>query len=157
RYTSASARRLAGSVTTTKCQFWIFDPVGACWAIVRHSSSTVRATGRVKSRRFRTARVVVSSSSGVSVRWSAIRHLLSMWACSGDGRTGLRAPAGVSSPLAVTLLLLEGYLLPCSGLTPKLTCCRKPQRSGGFWQSGASPCSVQHGCGGTPPWLRGSG
>src|SRR5712691_7838053 len=108
RYTSASARRLAGSVTTTKCQFWIFDPVGACWAIVRHSSSTVRSTGRVKSRRFRTARVVVSSSSGVSVRCSDIQDLLSMWTCSYDGCTGLRAPAGVSSPVAVILLPFEG-------------------------------------------------
>src|SRR5262245_19940888 len=87
RYRSASACRLVGSVTTTKCQFWRFDPVGACCAIVRHSSSTARSTGRVKSKRFRTARVVVRTSSGSSVRWADIRYLLSGRAWADDGCT----------------------------------------------------------------------
>ena len=38
-------------------------PVGACMAMVRHSSTTARSTGRSKSSRLRTERVVVSSSS----------------------------------------------------------------------------------------------
>jgi hypothetical protein len=48
--------------------------------------------------------------------------------------------------------LLSTILLARWRLTPKLTCCWKPQRSGGFWQSGAAPCSVLCGCGGTSPW-----
>src|SRR5688572_4067269 len=53
----------ARSSTTTQCQFCRFDPVGACSAISRHSSTTERSTGLSKSRRLRTDRVVVSSSS----------------------------------------------------------------------------------------------
>src|SRR5581483_5830622 len=50
----------------TKCQPWLLLPVGACVAISRHSRSTSGSTGREKSRRFRTERVVVSNWSGVS-------------------------------------------------------------------------------------------
>src|SRR6476620_6522568 len=57
----------AGSVTTTKCQDWRFDAVGACSAISRHSSIRAGSTGRSKSSRLRTERVVVRSSSGVSM------------------------------------------------------------------------------------------
>ena len=50
---------------TTQCQPWRFDPVGAWRAISRHSSTTARSTGLSKSRRLRTERVVVSTSSAV--------------------------------------------------------------------------------------------
>jgi hypothetical protein len=56
--------RLSASVTTTKCQPCWFDPVGACRAMAMQRSSTAVSTGREKSRRLRTERVVVS-------RWSA--------------------------------------------------------------------------------------
>ena len=56
---------LSASSTTTQCQPWRFDPVGACKAISRHSSTVARSTGRSKSRRLRTERVVVSTSSAV--------------------------------------------------------------------------------------------
>ena len=71
RSSGGSARRSAcfssGSVTTTKCHDWRFEAVGACSAISRHSSSSAGSTGRSKSRRLRTERVVVRSSSGVSM------------------------------------------------------------------------------------------
>ena len=50
---------------TTQCQVCRFEPEGACRAISRHSRTRSRGTGRVKSRRLRTERVVVSNSSGV--------------------------------------------------------------------------------------------
>src|SRR5579863_6607878 len=59
------ARFFSASVTTTKCQFWLLEPVGACTASSRHSRISSGSTGREKSRRLRTARVVESSSSGV--------------------------------------------------------------------------------------------
>ncbi len=46
----------------TNCQPWLFDPVGACSAISRHRSTTVRSTGRSKSSRLRTDLVVVRTS-----------------------------------------------------------------------------------------------
>src|SRR6478736_8456973 len=60
---SASACFFAGSVTITHCQPCELLPVGACSAISRHSSITDRSTGLSKSRRVRTARVVVRTSS----------------------------------------------------------------------------------------------
>src|SRR4051812_38222455 len=63
-YHSASCRRLSASVTTTKCQPWLLPPVGACVATSMHSRSSDGSTGRVRSRRLRTDRVVESSSSG---------------------------------------------------------------------------------------------
>ena len=45
---------------------WRLPPVGAWKARSRHSTSSSRSTGRVRSRRLRIARVVDSSSSGVS-------------------------------------------------------------------------------------------
>jgi hypothetical protein len=42
--------------------------VGACWAGRRHSASTWRSTGRVRSSRLRTLQVAASSSSEVSSR-----------------------------------------------------------------------------------------
>ena len=56
---------LAGSSTTTQCQPWRLLPVGACMAISRQRSTTSRSTGRSKSSRLRTERVVVSTSSAV--------------------------------------------------------------------------------------------
>src|SRR5712692_6868125 len=64
---SPRAWRLAGSLTTTKCQPWALPPVGACSASSRHSRMRPSSTGRAKSRRWRTERVVLRSSSGVSV------------------------------------------------------------------------------------------
>src|SRR6185503_11153950 len=58
--------RRAASVTTTKCQCCRFEADGACWAIRRHSSITLRSTGRVRSSRLRTERVVVNTSSAES-------------------------------------------------------------------------------------------
>src|SRR5882757_3714162 len=55
----------SASLTTTKCHVCEYPAVGACCASWKHSSSTSRSTGRVRSSRFRTARVVESSSSGV--------------------------------------------------------------------------------------------
>src|SRR6478672_2154446 len=60
---SARACFLSGSVTNTHCQPWELLPVGAWVAISRHSSITDRSTGLSKSRRLRTARVVVRTSS----------------------------------------------------------------------------------------------
>src|SRR5579859_3366826 len=48
-----------------KCQVCLLPPVGACTAISRHSRNNSGSTGREKSSRLRTERVVVSSSSGV--------------------------------------------------------------------------------------------
>src|SRR5262245_13270978 len=62
---AAIAARLAASSTMIQCHPCRFDPVGACNAISRASSTTARSTGRSKSRRLRTLRVVVSTSSAV--------------------------------------------------------------------------------------------
>ena len=57
-----------GSSTTTHAHPWLFEPVGACIAISRHSSRTSRSTGRSKSRRLRTDRVVMRTSSADRLR-----------------------------------------------------------------------------------------
>src|SRR3984957_570772 len=57
------AARLSASVTTSQRQSCSLLAVGACIASCTHSRMTSRPTGRVRSRRLRTARVVVSSSS----------------------------------------------------------------------------------------------
>src|ERR1700720_668890 len=57
------AARLSASVTTTQRQSCALLAVGACIASRTHSTMTSRSTGRVRSRRLRTARVVVRSSS----------------------------------------------------------------------------------------------
>src|SRR5207302_1548065 len=53
----------SASSTKTHCQPCELEPVGACSAKSRHSISTSRATGLSKSRRLRTERVVVRTSS----------------------------------------------------------------------------------------------
>src|SRR5438270_6311665 len=65
RYQSASFFFLSASVTTTQRHPCWLPPVGACSARLRHSSITSGGTGLSRSRRLRTARVVVSSSSTV--------------------------------------------------------------------------------------------
>src|ERR1700704_1334159 len=57
------AARLSASVTTTQRQSCALLAVGACIASRTHSRMTSRSTGRVRSRRLRTDRVVVRSSS----------------------------------------------------------------------------------------------
>src|SRR6516165_6303130 len=54
---------LSGSSTNTHCQPCELEPVGACSANSRHSISTSWDTGLSKSRRLRTDRVVVRTSS----------------------------------------------------------------------------------------------
>src|SRR6185437_14839450 len=51
---------------TTKLHGWRLPPLGACNAISRHSRMISGSTGREKSSRLRTERVVVSSSLRVS-------------------------------------------------------------------------------------------
>src|SRR6201987_5816549 len=53
----------SASSTNTHCQPCELEPVGACSANSRHSISTSRLTGLSKSRRLRTERVVVRTSS----------------------------------------------------------------------------------------------
>ena len=53
----------SASSTNTHCQPCELEPVGACSASSRHSISTSRPTGLSKSRRLRTERVVVRTSS----------------------------------------------------------------------------------------------
>src|SRR5581483_473084 len=60
---SAMAARLSSSVTTIQHQSCALLAVGACMANWMHSRIVLRSTGRVRSSRLRTARVVVSSSS----------------------------------------------------------------------------------------------
>src|SRR5208337_2435835 len=60
---SAIALRLSASSTNTHCQPCELEPVGAWSARSRHSMSTSRPTGLPKSRRLRTERVVVRTSS----------------------------------------------------------------------------------------------
>src|SRR6478672_5782644 len=66
---SPSALRFSASVTTTQCQVWLLPPVGACVASSRHSRITAISTGREKSRRLRTERVVVRTSSTERLSW----------------------------------------------------------------------------------------
>src|SRR5262245_15366077 len=66
---SPSALRFSASATTTQCQVWLLPPVGACVASSRHSRITAISTGREKSSRLRTERVVVRTSSTVRFRW----------------------------------------------------------------------------------------
>src|SRR5215469_16937992 len=58
----------SASSTNTHCQPCELDPVGACSASSRHSISTSRDTGLSKSRRLRTERVVVRTSSTDKLR-----------------------------------------------------------------------------------------
>src|SRR6185437_16509748 len=58
----------AASSTNTHCQPCELEPVGACSARSRHSISTSRGTGLSKSRRLRTERVVLKTSSTVRFR-----------------------------------------------------------------------------------------
>src|SRR6516162_10067383 len=64
---SAIAARLSASVITSQRQSCALAPVGACMASCMHSRISSRATGRVRSRRLRTARVVLSNSSTVAM------------------------------------------------------------------------------------------
>src|ERR1700722_11021293 len=57
------AARLSASVITSHRQSCVLLAVGACIASCMHSRITSRPTGRVRSRRLRTDRVVVSNSS----------------------------------------------------------------------------------------------
>src|SRR5215472_15907300 len=66
----------SASSTNMNCHSWRLPPFGAWTAIWRHSMSSSRDTGRSKSSRLRTVRVVVSSSSGDSISDSAIGALL---------------------------------------------------------------------------------
>src|ERR1700754_3635606 len=56
-----------GSSITTHCQLLRFRPLGAWKAISTHSVIRLRGTGLVRSRRLRTDRVVVRTSSGLSI------------------------------------------------------------------------------------------
>src|SRR3954454_10028838 len=58
----------AASSTNTHCQPWALEPVGACRASSRHSITSSRDTGFSKSRRLRTDRVVVRTSSTLRLR-----------------------------------------------------------------------------------------
>src|ERR1700721_715019 len=60
---SALAFFLSASSMNSHCQPCELEPVGACSARSRHSFSTSRLTGLSKSRRLRTERVVVRTSS----------------------------------------------------------------------------------------------
>src|SRR5215213_2579087 len=59
------AARFSASVTTTNCIVRLLLPDGACSAVATHSRMRSAGTGRDRSSRRRTARVVVSSSWGV--------------------------------------------------------------------------------------------
>src|ERR1700749_5143584 len=63
---------LSTSSTNTHCQPCELEPVGACRANSRHSISTSRDTGLLKSRRLRTQRVVVRT-------WSTDRVRVMVW------------------------------------------------------------------------------
>src|ERR1700741_2609857 len=58
----------SASSTNPHCQPCELEPVGACSANSRHSINTSRGTGLSKSRRLRTERVVVRTSSTDSLR-----------------------------------------------------------------------------------------
>src|ERR1700741_3320411 len=58
----------SASSTNTHCHPCELEPVGACSARSRHSISTSRGTGLSKSRRLRTERVVVRTSSTDKLR-----------------------------------------------------------------------------------------
>src|SRR6201988_3862657 len=83
---SAIAARLSASVMTSHRQSCALLAVGACIASCMHSRITSRPTGRVKSRRLRTDRVVLSNSSTVAL---SIPSNLSFLLCSEVDRTRL--------------------------------------------------------------------
>src|SRR5437764_13038152 len=60
---AVSCRFFSSLTTANRIVTW-FDPDGACSAIATHSRISGSGTGREKSRRLRTARVVDSSWSG---------------------------------------------------------------------------------------------
>jgi hypothetical protein len=66
-------RALAASVTTIQRQVWLLLAVGACIESRMQSRITSRSTGRARSRRLRTARVVESRRS-VSFRSNGGGH-----------------------------------------------------------------------------------
>src|ERR1700678_1806068 len=80
---SAIAARLSASVTTSQRQSCVVLAVGACIASWMHSRITSRPTGRVRSRRLRTDRVVLSNSSTVAI------SMLSFSLCSEVDRARL--------------------------------------------------------------------
>ena len=92
------------SVTTTKCQPWAFDPVGACASSMQRST-TSGSTGRNRSRRLRTTRVVVS-------RWSTRRavHTPGLPPDVHDRQRGRTAAKGDAAFLGDTSL--GGSLVP---------------------------------------------
>src|SRR3984957_20204853 len=61
------AARFSASVITSHRQSCVLLAVGACIASCMHSRITSRPTGRVRSRRLRTDRVVLSKSSTVAM------------------------------------------------------------------------------------------
>src|ERR1700744_739523 len=71
----AIAARLSASVTTTQRQSCVLLAVGACIASRMQSRITPRPTGRVRSSRLRTARVVVSSSSTVAMSMLSLSRI----------------------------------------------------------------------------------
>src|SRR6202000_1933681 len=77
------AGALSGLVITSPRQSCVLLAVGACIASCMHSRMTSRPTGRVRSRRLRTDRVVLSSSSTVAI------SMLSLPGCSEVDRAGL--------------------------------------------------------------------
>src|SRR6516165_7575152 len=70
----------SASSTNTHCQPCELEPVGACSARLRHSISTSWLTGLSKSRRLRTERVVVrtSSTDRLRVMFGGYRQVMSV-------------------------------------------------------------------------------
>src|ERR1700733_1780730 len=84
---SARAFFLSGSSTNIHCQPWELEPVGAWSASSRHSISTSRGTGRSRSSRLRTERVVVRTSSTERLSAGAVASLIrSLWQLPLRGR-----------------------------------------------------------------------
>src|ERR1700746_3843743 len=79
----AIAARLSASVITSHRQSCVLLAVGACIASCMHSRITSRPTGRGRSRRLRTDRVVLSNSSTEAISIMSFR-----W-CSEVDRAGL--------------------------------------------------------------------
>src|ERR1700733_1083721 len=77
------AARLSASVITNQRQSCALLAVGACIASCTHSRITSRLTGRVRSRRLRTDRVVLSSSSTEAMSIWAFPPLKSKVDCAG--------------------------------------------------------------------------
>src|SRR3954466_5423626 len=80
--------RFSASVTTIQCQPCWLLPVGACSATSMDSLTSSSGTGRSKSRRLRTERVVVSSSSGPSGNVSVMTPNLDRSAEQRGGQSG---------------------------------------------------------------------